>query len=140
MPRVLLPTADPALDAALALPQVGTAVLEQQAYVYLHLDTIPFPIANIPIVLFPDAEPKDPANLDTATPQAVLAQVAYVYLFLIQEATVVVPNANIPLVLFPAAELLLFATLAAPTPQAVLVQDEYVYLFLTVDDTVGELS
>jgi hypothetical protein len=64
------------------------------------------PKANIPLVLFPTAEPRKVVELDAATPHAVLEHVAYVYLFRVVEWPVGLfkPKANIPLVLLPAAD------------------------------------
>jgi hypothetical protein len=73
------------------------------------------------------AAPAAELALAAPTPEAVLEQDAYVYLFLVVVAPAypeVDPIAKMPRVLFPAAApLFKFATLAAPTPQAVLVQD-----------------
>jgi hypothetical protein len=54
-------------------------------------------------VLLPVAEPPYEFADAAPTPQAVEVQVAYVYLFLVVEATVVYPKANIPTVPSPPA-------------------------------------
>jgi len=53
------------------------------------------PIAKMPRVLLPAADPAKDPILDAATPDAVEVQVAYVYLFLIVEKP---PTAKIPFV------------------------------------------
>ena len=70
-------------------------------------------------MLFPAAAlPAKLVQLDTATPQAVDVQVAYVYLLRVLVGGLP-PSANIPLVSLPAAEPAKALELAEPTPQAV---------------------
>ena len=107
IPRVLFPAADPPEETALeeATPH---AVDVQEEYVYLFLvvlaklqqPTSVLPIAKIPRVLLPAADPPQEFTLDDATPTDVDEQQAYVYLLRIVET---LPKANIPAVLFPAA-------------------------------------
>jgi hypothetical protein len=92
------------------------------------------PSANIPLVLFPAADPHCDAELAAPTPLAVLVQQAYVYLFrvavLVKHPSC--PKANMPFVLFPTADPPLDAALATPTPDAVLASVAYVYLLRVV--------
>lgn len=71
IPRVELPAADWPDEALLA---TDATLLEQDAYVYLFLLFVISPNENIPIVLFPAAEPKEEHTQDPATPVAVLEQ------------------------------------------------------------------
>lgn len=127
IPLVLLPAAEPLCAAKLAdaTPQ---AVEVQLEYVYLFLVAIAavaqeqVPSANMPLVLFPVAEPLEEATLAAPTPLAVEVQLEYVCLFLVLTPIPQLwlsPNANIPRVLFPAADWFFEDILAVPTPQAV---------------------
>jgi hypothetical protein len=107
IPRVLFPAADPPEEHALE-EATPAAVDVQEEYVYLFLVVLAstqqpisvLPIAKIPRVLFPAADPLEEHALDDATPTDVDEQQAYVYLLRI---VVLFPKANIPAVLFPAA-------------------------------------
>jgi hypothetical protein len=71
------------------------------------------PIAKMPTVLFPAAEPQIAATV--AAPPALTTQPEYVYLLrVVTKPPAVCPSAKMPTVLFPAAELLFDAAVAAP--------------------------
>ena len=60
------------------------------------------PIANIPTVALPAADPAQDAALEAVA--EALTQPEYVYLFRVVEAPLTYPKANIPTVALPAAE------------------------------------
>jgi hypothetical protein len=103
-------TAEPPVEIPLetATPE---AVLVQDEYVYLLRVVVPpthppvEPIAKIPLVLLPAPELPREAILTAPTPEAVLEQQAYVYLFrVVEREEGATPKVNIPLVLLPAVE------------------------------------
>ena len=69
---------------------------------YLLRVVIPAPIANIPTVELPAADPYPPATLEAVADALVSPE--YVYLLRIVLKQEVIPNANIPTVEFPAAD------------------------------------
>jgi hypothetical protein len=97
----------------------------QPEYVYLLRVVVLFPSANIPIVLFPAAEPRVEAAV-VAVADAT-TQPEYVYLLVV---VVMFPSAKIPTVLFPAAAPKREATVAAPPAETT--HPEYVYLLRVV--------
>ena len=78
-----------------------------------------------------EAAPLKEFKLADPTPDAVLLQQAYVYLFLVETILDPLhPIEKIPRVLFPAAVPDIEETLDDATPQEVFVHVAYVYLFL----------
>jgi hypothetical protein len=104
IPTVLLPVAEPQVDACVADPPKATVHPE---YVYLfRVETtqklLTVPNAKMPTVLLPAAEPL--LDAEVAAPPALTTSPEYVYLLRVVDELGFAPNAKIPTVLLPAAE------------------------------------